>query len=88
MKFQRKPRKRIRKFILELAADSNQEFGKKINEFITEMRAKSTEPHQKMLNEVLLIVFGHANYVTLLVYSQVVVILRTLEIEDQKCILL
>lgn len=49
----RKPRKRIRKFILELAADQKQEFGQKVSEFITEMRARScSEPHQKMLLEV------------------------------------
>ena len=50
--FHRKPRKRIKKFIINLAADHSQDFGKKINDFITEMRARSTDPHQKMLPEV------------------------------------
>ena len=48
----RKPRKRIRKFILELCGDHSQEFGQRVSDFITDMRAKSTEPHQKMLLEV------------------------------------
>lgn len=48
----RKPRKRIRKFILELAANQSTEFGQKIAEFITDMRSRSTEAHQKMLLEV------------------------------------
>ena len=42
----------MRKFILELAGNQNQEFGRKISEFITEMRSRSSEAHQKMLLEV------------------------------------
>ena len=48
----RKPRKRIRKFILELSGNQSLEFGQKIGDFITDMRSRSTEPHQKMLLEV------------------------------------
>ena len=48
----KKPRKRIKKFIMDLAADQGQEFGQKVGSFITDMRARSTEPHQKMMLEV------------------------------------
>lgn len=48
----KRPRKRIRKYILDLAGDQSQPFGQKVGVFITEMRARSMEPHQKMLLEV------------------------------------
>ncbi len=53
MKLLRKPRKKIRKFIIALSKDQGAEFGRRISEFIAEMKAHSMEePHQKMLSEV------------------------------------
>ena len=48
----RRPRKRIKKFIMNLAADKSQEFGKKVDEFISEVKGQCNDPHQKMLSQV------------------------------------
>ena len=48
----RKPRKRIKKFILNLAADKSQAFGKKVDEFISQTKGQCDDPHQKMLAQV------------------------------------
>ena len=50
----RKPRKRIKKLIMNLAADKSQEFGKKVDEFISEVKGQCNDPHQKMLAQVCL----------------------------------
>ena len=48
----RRPRKRMRKFILELAGDQEQQFGQKVSQFITQMRAHTDGPYHEMLKEV------------------------------------
>lgn len=52
VKWSRKPRSRVKHYILRLAEDTGQEFGSRIHYFIETTLMRISEPHQKLLSDV------------------------------------